>query len=80
MHIAESVVNRILNVADELEPLAQERISAPPPVTDPTRQSLALDQALATPTGPTPPIDQAPDPGATAQGKPLLATMLDPET
>lgn len=79
IHIAESVVNRILNVADELEPVGQADINAPPPVTDPTRQSAALDLALAQPQPGMPPLDQAPDPGATVQGKPLLATILDPQ-
>lgn len=51
MHIAESVLNRILNFVDELE--------APPAVMP---SGMALDAALATPTPDMPPaegIDQA---------------------
>lgn len=78
LHIAESVVNRLLNLADDLEQESDAAISAPPPVTDPTRQSLQLDQALQQPAPNMPPLDESADPGATVQGKPLLATLLDP--
>lgn len=83
-HIAASVVNRLLNVADglEMDALAQPgsvRHSTPLAPTDTAGQGAALDQALATPPGATVPLDQAPDPGGTVAGKPLIATMLDPE-
>ena len=83
-HIATSVTNRILNVADELE--ANMRASAPapapsvPPTTvDVTGQSLALQDAIQAPTPDVPPLNQAPDPGGSVAGKPVLATMLDPK-
>jgi hypothetical protein len=78
-HIASSVVNRIMNVADELETDVLVRTSAPPMTTDPALQSAKLDIALDQPVAPTPPIEDAPDPGASVAGKPLLATMLDPK-
>lgn len=78
IHIAESVVNRLLNMADDLEPVSDVSLNAPPPVVDPTRQSLQLDQALQEPAPGMPPLDETADPGATVQGKPLLATLLDP--
>lgn len=84
MHIATSVVNRIMNVADEIEADSITRSAMrtnTPPIADPSIQSAALDTALATPPGvATPPLDETADPGATVQGKPLLATMLDPDT
>jgi len=83
-HIASSVVNRILNVADELEADAIRtgaliRTSAPPLPTNPAAQSAELDEALDTPPPSTPPIDQAPDPGGSIEGRPLLSTLIDPE-
>ena len=80
MHIAASTVNRILNVADGLSepspPAALERL---PHVPDTTLASVSLDSALASPPAQElPGIDQAPDPGATAAGDPLLKTMLKP--
>jgi len=60
LHIAESVVNRILNAADELETRAEARQAAPfahvPPVPDPSMQGAALDAALATPPADMPPV------------------------
>lgn len=84
-HIAESVVNRILNVADglELDMLTlpgPSRVQAPPVATNVQDQGAALDTELLTPPDATVGIEQAPDPGGTVAGKPLLATMLDPKT
>jgi len=79
MHIATSVVNRILNVADGLPDRPSELPTAPD-LPNIGAQGLMLDNALATPPpGELPGIDGAPDPGATVQGAPLLATMLDPK-
>ena len=83
-HIATSVVNRLLNVADELEAdglgaVSVARANVPPVPGNVSLQSDALDQALHTPPAPTIPLSQAPDPGATVSGSPLLATMLDPK-
>lgn len=85
MHIASSVTNRLLNLADELEAdgIASGSLvrASAPPIADTTMQSARLDAALSTPPAPAvPPIDHAPDPGQSLAGKPLLATMLDPET
>ena len=80
-HIATSVVNRILNVADGIEPggVSGVQANAPPLPDNLSSQSAALDMALHTPPAATVPLNQAPDPGATVAGKPLLATMLDPK-
>ena len=79
MHIAESVVNRLMNLADDL-PEPQAATAAPvPTVPNTALQSIDLDQALAQPvSGALPGIDQAPDPGATLNGAPLLDTVLEP--
>lgn len=55
VNVATSVVNRILNAADELEakgaaPVAAER--GAPNVPDPTGLGLALDADIASPQGP----------------------------
>ena len=86
-HIATSVTNRILNVADELESNAIQqgvlvRPHLPPLFGNPARQGAIIDaqlEAKATQPGPTPPLNAAPDPGGSVAGKPLLATMLDPK-
>lgn len=83
-HIATSVINRIMNVADELEADAMGRSalvnpSAPPVGGNVLEQGAALDQALQAPPGETPGLEAAPDAGASVAGKPLLATMLDPK-
>ena len=81
VHIAESVTNRILNIAEDLD--ASQRppeIRTPPPLPDTISQSFALDQALATPPGEQlPPIGQVPNAGNVVQGKPALAAMLEPK-
>lgn len=84
MHIAESVINRIMNTADQLRdnapPEAGPRPFMPQPsVPDTAAQSAQLDAALSAPPPDLPGLDQAPDAGATAAGKPMLATMLEPE-
>ena len=79
MHIANSVVNRILNVADGLKANAPALDVTPPPVPDTFIQGQQLDAALASPIEPLPPIDQAPAPGATLGGAPLLSTVLEPD-
>lgn len=78
MHLATSVVNRILNMADEIAPQAPP-LSAPPPIPETSVQSATLDKQLATGAPALPGIDQAPDPGGTISGRPLLDTLVDPE-
>lgn len=53
MHIAESVVNRILNTWDEIPSPAPAAAPAPE-VPNPAPQGAALDQALTTPQGGAP--------------------------
>lgn len=78
MHIATSVVNRILNVADGV-PAMPAPVTPPPAIPNPAMQSVALDRALASPPSQElPGIDQTPDPGAVAAGDPLLETLLKP--
>jgi hypothetical protein len=48
MHIAKSTVNRILNIADELEPVTIDTPSIPE--GDTASKSLQIDAALASPT------------------------------
>ena len=80
-HIATSVVNRILNMADGIEAdrVSAAPLNAPPLPDDIALQSQTLNTALQTPPAETIPLNAAPDPGGTVAGKPLLATMLDPE-
>ena len=47
VHLAKSVVNRIMNMGDEAKAMAMQH--APPVVPDPVKQGQRLDQALATP-------------------------------
>lgn len=47
IHLATSVTNRILNLADE--EMLQAPESAPPAVPDATQEGKALDKALQTP-------------------------------
>lgn len=81
VHIATSVVNRILNVADGLADVASPLASvAVPDVPDTATQSAILDENIANAQpGALPGIDQAPDPGGTLTGRPLLDTLVDPE-
>jgi hypothetical protein len=93
MHIAESVINRIWNVADEIEAREPSQASgkidrgAPPPepmAPDPSVQGAMLDEQLATPAGAMPPAEpQAPpEPGAVAGniagGGTALGGLLSP--
>ena len=77
MHIAQSVVNRILNVAEDID---HQRTSEPlpPPMVSPEAVALkgaALDTQLFTPPqGPMPPIEQTPE---VATGKPALAALIE---
>lgn len=84
MHIASSVVNRILNAADELESRYPPPVAAPAPSTpgvaaDTSGQSLALDAAISAPLGELPPLEASPDPGGQVSGKPTLSTLLQPK-
>lgn len=83
VHIAESVVNRILEVADSLPQGPQG--SPGGALSFPSTGSAdllgpALDKALAAPTPTLPGIEASPAPGETATGKPLLDTLLRPGT
>ena len=82
VHIATSVVNRILNVADGLPKNQAPAFPNIPPggVPDTSTQSANIDAGLAEPgIAGLPGLDQAPDPGATVAGKPLMATLLEPK-
>jgi hypothetical protein len=72
MHIAESVVNRILNVADGL-PSGASAPTPPPYSPNPALEGARLNEALAQPVGEMPPIQQAPE---VATGKPALDTLI----
>lgn len=80
VHIATSVVNRILELAENLP---QESSGAPvsaPLVSDGSQLGAQLDAALAAPQpAELPGLEASPDPGATVSGKPLLDTLLTPE-
>lgn len=72
MHIAESVVNRLLNVADGLPSGTGEPKPAPYP-PNPALEGARLNEALAQPVGELPPIQQAPE---VATGKPVLNALI----
>lgn len=76
LHIAESVVNRILNVSESLQD--QQPTTVPPVLPDPNVAGAAIDEALGTPQPELPAIGDAPDPGATLSGDPLMRTVLKP--
>jgi hypothetical protein len=81
VHIAESVINRILDVADSLPQGPQESAGGEPsipPVGNTGLLGQALDEALVTPPPPLPGIEESGDPGELATGKPLLDTLLTP--
>jgi len=77
-HLATSVVNRILNLADEYEPQTPPA-EAQPEIPETSMQSTILDEQLATGAPALPGIDQAPDPGGTISGRPLLDTLVNPD-
>ena len=52
MHMAASVTNRILNIADGM-PLPQPSLAAPPTLPDIEQQGEVLDAQLETPLTPT---------------------------
>lgn len=56
MHIAESTINRILNVAAGVE-AARARATLPPALPDTAAQGAALDNAMS---APPPPVDLPP--------------------
>lgn len=71
LHVAESVVNRIMNTADEIRTARQARKSVPvpinPTVPDPTMEGAELDMKMS---GGVPPVSAPSDPqeAATAAG------------
>lgn len=73
MHIARSVTNRILNLADEIDAkdVAQAAPAVAPSIPEATGAGMALDIKLATPPGEV----AAPDPMAT-QGVLDVQSML----
>lgn len=85
MHIATSVVNRILNAADEIErsrpQAAQEPVAAPiaPTVPDPSVEGAALDSALQTQPPAMPPLEDDPASDTANAIEPILhgGTSLD---
>ncbi len=82
MHVAESVVNRILNIADGIPDQGSQAatVAPQPAVPDSTGQGIALDAQIASAApGALPGIDQAPDAGGTLSGRPLLDTLVNPE-
>lgn len=81
VHIATSVTNRILDIADG--------IPAPTPPPDATRaplapgpsvamQGAAIDAKLSQAPPSVGTVENSPDPGATLSGAPLLDTLLTP--
>lgn len=76
VHIAASVVNRILSVADGLEAergALREAPAAPNPAALEVK-GAALDMALLSPQPAMPGIEAAPE---VATGKPLLNTLIE---
>lgn len=81
VHVAESVVNRILNTRDELKagrsPAPAPTPAPAPPVPDPTIPGAELDLELAQPPpANVPPLEQDPESdelaGAVAAGDDLI--------
>lgn len=50
LHVAESTVNRLMNIANQVQPRPSATI--PPPMPDVTAESDALNAQLATPPAP----------------------------
>lgn len=80
VHIATSVVNRILEVADGVAAVNASGTPRAPvtPVTTAPIQGAILDEKLAQATPDVGTVDQAPDPGATVAGDNLMQTLLKP--
>lgn len=82
VHIATSVVNRILEVADGVAyvnaPAPTEPRAPVTPVASAPIQGAILDQKLAQGTPDVGTVENAPDPGATLAGDPLMQTFLTP--
>lgn len=79
VHIATSVVNRILEIAENMPQGGAGEPLAAPRVPDGAQLGAQLDAALGAPqAAPLPGIEASPDPGATVSGKPLLDTLLSP--
>jgi hypothetical protein len=80
VHIATSVVNRILNLADGIPDQAPATGSRRPlaPIPSTMNQSVALDKRLAQGTPDVGTVENSPDPGGTVSGRPLLDTFLTP--
>ena len=79
MHVAESTVNRILNVADGLRDTVVRQPSLPD-MPDVGAQGEALDNALATPQGTDvtlPPGGAQAIPQAVVEGEELIPAITD---
>ncbi len=77
IHIATSVVNRILNIADGIE---QQAPPLPmPQIAEPSVQGAVIDaETAAGPPPNVPPLNESPDAGALLSGRPALDTILNP--
>lgn len=82
VHIAESVQNRILNLADGIPDRNQgaQDVARDAQAYVPDAQGLgqALDMRLAQAPNPGASLEQAPDPGASLEGENLLTTFTTP--
>ena len=81
VHIATSVMSRILDLADGIPDPAPPSDGPRAPtgaVADTATQSQAIDARVSQATPDVGGIDKAPDPGATLSGDSLLDTMLTP--
>lgn len=79
VHIATSVVNRILNVADGITPIAPQAApgDAAPDIPDTTRASINLDKQLAQGIpGTLPGADQVEAAGDIVTGMPTLDALV----
>lgn len=88
MHVATSVVNRILNISDELETAKPRQVepqepavvdtvgellgSMTPAVPDPTQAGQQLDLALGQPPAQMPPLSDDPASATAAAVEPIL--------
>jgi len=81
VHIATSVTNRILDIADGITPptVAPNAASAPvAPGPTVAMQGAAIDAKLSQATPDVGTVENSPDPGATLSGSPLMQTFLTP--